>query len=93
MTMTNFTLHFDFEEMIEALEHNGYKIKKEQRSDYTTEYHNDVEVFEKSVYIVYLGGHEVVDTSYPCRYNNLDIVEDIFANILKKKLLKLISTI
>lgn len=91
--MTNFALTFDFEEMIQALKNNGYEIKKEQRSDYTTVYHNDVEVFDKDVYIVYLGGHEVVDTSYPCRYNNLDIVEDIFSKILKRKLLKLISTI
>lgn len=91
--MTNFELRFDFEEMIQALKNNGYEIKKEQRSDYNTTYHNNVEVFERSVYIVYLGGHEVVDTSYPCRYNNLDIVEDIFSKILKKKLLKLVSTI
>jgi len=91
--MVNFTLYFDKQEMIQALENNGYVIKKEQRSDYNNSYHNDVEVFEKSVYIVYLGGHEVVDTSYPCQYRTLEIVEDIFSNILKKKLLKLISTI
>ncbi len=90
LTKPTVNLHFDHSEMINVLYFNGYTVSEAKRSYYATDDYNKPKTLNKDIFIVYLDGEEVLDTSYPCSYEKYEIVERIFNVILQEKLMELL---